>query len=88
MINDYYKQVIDDRITAVGEHGYEIGISKAEYDAILAVMLNPPTPPEGKGYRLKADLSWEEYDLPVIDPDDEMITAEEALRIITGEVDA
>ncbi|MEI3161699.1 MAG: hypothetical protein V8S57_08125 [Oscillospiraceae bacterium] len=33
-------------------------ITEAEYNAILAVIRNRPAA-EGKGYRLKTDLTWE-----------------------------
>lgn len=39
-------------------------ISKEEYERIFAVLQNAPEPPEGYGYRLKVDLSWEMYELP------------------------
>ena len=44
---------------------------------ILAVIRNKPTPRDGYDYRLKTDLTWEEYALPPIEP--EPPTDEEAL---------
>ena len=38
-------------------------ITKTEYDEIMAVIQSRPNG-EGKGYRLRTDLTWEEYDLP------------------------
>ena len=60
-------------------------ITEAEYNAILAVIRNRPTA-EGKGYRLKTDLTWEAYDLP---PEPEPSDADElsdaqALNMILG----
>ena len=60
-------------------------ITEAEYNAILAVIRNRPAA-EGKGYRLKTDLTWEAYDLP---PEPEPSDADElsdaqALNMILG----
>ena len=38
-------------------------ITKVEYDEIMAIIQKRPSA-DGKGYRLKADLTWEAYDLP------------------------
>ena len=60
-------------------------ITEAEYNEIMAIIQNRPTA-EGKGYRLKADLTWEEYDLPPVpEPsDDDEISTDEALNILLG----
>lgn len=60
-------------------------ITEAEYNTILAVIRNRPAA-EGKGYRLKTDLTWEAYDLP---PEPEPSDADElsdaqALNMILG----
>ena len=50
----------------------------------MAIIQNRPIA-EGKGYRLKADVTWEEYDLPpVVVSDDDELSAEEALDILLG----
>ena len=39
----------------------------------------------GKGYFLRTDLTWEEYDLPpVVLSDDDELSAEEAMNILLG----
>lgn len=38
-------------------------IPEAEYNEILAVIQSCPNE-EGKGYKLRTDLTWEEYDAP------------------------
>lgn len=43
-----------------GEGGQEI--TKTEYTKILRVIRNRPQSTETKGYRLKTDLTWEEYE--------------------------
>ena len=60
-------------------------ITEAEYNEIMAIIQNRPTA-EGKGYRLKSDLTWEEYDLPPVpEPsDDDEISTDEALNILLG----
>lgn len=72
-------------ITAVGTNIGGTEITEAEYNEILTIIRNRPRA-EGKGYRLKTDLTWEEYDLPP-EPessDEDEITNEEALEILLG----
>lgn len=57
-------------------------ISQQEYKRVKAIVTQKPTPPEGYGYRLTADLTWELYELP--EEADPELTAEEALDIILG----
>lgn len=72
-------------IIAIGTGYGGTEITETEYNEIMAIIQNHPTA-EGKGYRLKADLTWEEYDLPPEpEPSDEdEISAEEALDILLG----
>ena len=81
----YYKQTDDVHILAVGVGVGGMEISADEYSEILSIIQNRPTA-EGKGYRLKADLTWEEYDLPTVhEPsDDDEISTDEALYILLG----
>ena len=81
----YNKQTSNNYILAIGTGYGGTEITEAEYNEIMAIIQNHPTA-EGKGYRLKADLTWEEYDLPPEpEPSDEdEISAEEALDIILG----
>lgn len=80
----YIKVIEDGYITAVGTGIVGDEINESEYKEIMSVILSKPIPSDGKGYRLKEDLTWEEYDLPVPSEDDELDDAE-ALSIITGE---
>ena len=52
-------------------------ITQAEYEEILTMLRNPPTAPDGYGYRLTADLAWELYELPPAEVTDEEATAED-----------
>lgn len=81
----YYKQIIDNYLAAIGTGPGNIEITEAEYNQILSIIQNHPQS-EGKRYKLKTDLTWEEYDLPP-EPepsDDDEISDDEALSIITG----
>lgn len=81
----HYKQTSVDHIIAIGTGSGNTEISEVEYNNILTVIRNRPAA-EGKGYRLKTDLTWEAYDLPP-EPelsDDDEISDDEALSIITG----
>ena len=81
----YNKQTSNNYILAIGTGYGGTEITEAEYNEIMAIIQNRPTA-EGKGYRLKADLTWEEYDLPPVpDPsDDDEISTDEALNILLG----
>lgn len=82
----YYMQIESDCITAIGAGPGGTEITETEYNDILAIIRSCPTPPSGKGYRLKTDLTWEEYDLPPEpEPSDEDELSEaEALDILLG----
>lgn len=81
----HYKQFSDTYITAIGVGPGGTEIDEAEYNEILTTIRNRPRA-EAKGYRLKTDLTWEEYDLPPEpEPSDEdEISNEEALNILLG----
>ena len=81
----FYKQISNGYVAAIGTGAGGTEITKAEYDEIMAIIQNRPTA-EGKGYRLKTDLTWEEYDLlPEPEPSDEdELSDAEALNIIMG----
>lgn len=82
----YYCQYNDSGILlAIGTGAGGTEITEAEYNEIMAIIQSCPNV-DGKGYRLKADLTWEAYDLPPApEPsDDDEITDTEALQIIMG----
>lgn len=81
----YYKQTSNNYIIAIGTGAGGTEIAKAEYDEIMAIIQNRPAA-EGKGYRLKTDLTLEEYELPP-EPepsDDDELSDSEALNVIMG----
>lgn len=81
----YYKQISNDYILAVGTGPGGTEITETEYNSILSAIQSRPTS-ETQGYRLRADLTWEAYDLPPApEPsDDDEISNEEALNILLG----
>lgn len=81
----YYKLKNGDYLLSVGTGNGGEEITETEYDNIMDVIRSGPTAPEGYGYRMKSDLTWELWELPVTPEDaDHEITAEEALDIIVG----
>ena len=76
----YYIQKDEDYIYGIGtgESGEEI--TETEYNELLTIIRNRPVR-EGYGYKLKTDLTWEEYVLPP-QPDDP--DADEILSILLG----
>ncbi len=77
----YYKQGSTYTASPTEIVGAE-AISQAEYERVKDIVDQRPVPPDGYGYRLYADLTWELYELPKeADPE---LTAEEALDIIVG----
>lgn len=80
-----YNKVIEyGYIIAIGTGAGGIEITAEEYCQFMDIIRNRPTPPEGYDYRLRDDLTWEEYELPIIDPVEEEISDSEALNIILG----
>lgn len=81
----YFKIIKDEYILAIGVGTTGATIYEDEYNSILAAIQSCPSAPNGYGYRLKTDLTWELCELPVTPEDtDPELTAEEALDIIVG----
>ena len=76
----YKKVVSNGYIVAIGTNLVGDDISDNEYAEIKTKLASAPKV-EGKGYKLKADLTWEEFDAPI---DDEP-TADEIIDILIGE---
>lgn len=76
----FYIQKDEEYIYGIGtgESGEEI--TEEEYNGLMTIIRNRPVR-EGYGYKLKTDLTWEEYETQP-DPDDP--TAEDILNIILG----
>ena len=81
-MENYYKNIEGDYITGIGTGIGDVEITQEEYENILAVIRERPTPETGYDYRLRTDLEWEQVEAAV--PVDEEISADEALDIILG----
>lgn len=72
-------------IIAVSTGDFGEQITETEYNEILSVIQTAPVAPEGYAYMLRADnLEWELVELPEPEPQDEELSADEALDIILG----
>ena len=80
----YYKIITDGYLVAVGSGSGGAEIAEAEYNNLLEIIHNKPIAESGYDYRLREDLEWELYELPIIPTEDEEISDTEALNIITG----
>lgn len=79
-----YEIVTDNIIISIGEaeRGGET-ITEERYEAVKTALSNRPEETEEIGYRLKSDLTWEQYEKePEPEPEP---TADEALAILLGE---
>ena len=78
----YFKIIDGNYITAIGTNCGGTEITESEYNEIMTAIHNKPEATETTAYHLKADLTWEAYEVePVTDPD---IDETEALDIILG----
>lgn len=78
----YYKIEKNGYITGIGKGDVGAEITKAEYNEIMSAIQNHPEETSSIGYRLKTDLTWEQYEKPP-QPEPEP-DAEELLSILTG----
>ena len=67
----YFKNIEGDYIVAVSTGAGNEEITKEEYENILSVVHNRPTPEEGYDYKLRTDLTWELVEVPVEEEDPE-----------------
>lgn len=79
----FYKQISDGYILAIGTGNGGTEITGDEYNDILAVIHSKPAATETTDYRLREDLTWEEYPVDPPDPDPE-IDDSELLEILMG----
>ena len=70
----YQKNTVNGYITSLVSGVSDGNITQEEYQTILSVIRAKPTPPQGFDYRLREDLTWELYELPVVPPEDEEAT--------------
>lgn len=79
----YYKYISEGYIVTVGTGGMGEAISEEEYNSILSVIKSKPPATETTDYRLREDLTWDEFPVDPPDPDPE-IDDTELLEIIMG----
>lgn len=81
----YNNHISGDEIIAIGTGAGGVEITETEYNEIMSIIQNRPAA-DGKGYRLKTDLTWEAYDLPPEpEPSDEdELSDTQALNILLG----
>ena len=71
----YYNTIIDGYLVAIGTGTGGEEITESEYNELLSIIHNRPTPQNGYNYKLKADtLTWELVELPPIDDTDDEAT--------------
>lgn len=63
----YKKIVSDGYIVSIIKGVSEGNISEQEYESIMQVIKSKPVAPEGYDFRLKEDLSWELYEMELVD---------------------
>ena len=65
----YYKNIDGDYLVSIGTGSGGEEITKEEYENLLSIIRNRPTPEPGYDYRLHTDLTWELVEAPVVDDD-------------------
>jgi hypothetical protein len=80
----YYKLISDGYILSIGTGNGGTGITESEYNEILYVIQSKPSRTETTDYHLREDLTWEEYELPKPEEDENIDPTEiaEALEEI------
>ena len=76
----YYKLIENGYLIAIGTGVGGVEIAEEEYNSLLNHIQSCPEAPEGYGYRLKEDLTWELYELPIV-PEEE-ISSDELMSMI------
>jgi len=85
-MENYYKIIEGEYITAIGTGIGDVEITQEEYENILSIIRDRPTPETGYTYKLRTDLTWELVEAPVEPVDDEISDAEALDIILGGEV--
>lgn len=72
----YFKNIEGEYIVSIGTGAGNEEITKEEYENILSVVRNRPTPEEGYDYKLRTDLTWELVEAPAVEDDTEATEAD------------
>lgn len=62
----YRKNVDNGYIVSISKGNSNGNITEKEYNVIMDVIKDKPTPPDGYDYRLTESLEWELYELPPV----------------------
>lgn len=87
----FFKNEKNGYIESICETGYEKdgNLTESEYYEILNAIQNKPVIKNGFDYRLKTDLTWEEYELPPEEPSEateqDFLAALEEVGVIESE---
>lgn len=80
----HFKILSDGYITAIGTGPGGTEITEAEYNEIKSVIANMPQAKSGYWYRLKDDLTWEQSELTIADPEPTVEEKAAAYDILMG----
>ena len=85
MVAHYYKRYENGYLVCVG-YGYGgLEITEREYNELITLIRNMPVAPVGYEYRITEQGEYVLVEAPIPEPDEnEELTADEALAIITG----
>lgn len=73
----YYKSIENDYLLSIGTGSGHEEITPEEYAQILGIIRARPTAEDGYEYRLKADLTWELCEAPIVEETDAEATMED-----------
>lgn len=79
----YYKLIESGYITGIGTGGGGEEITEAEYTAILTAIRDMPPETDTVGYKLKTDLTWEQYTKEP-EPEDDTAYPEDIAEALEG----
>lgn len=67
----YCKIINGDYLVSIGTGSGGEEIAQEEYENILSIIRDRPTPEAGYAYKLRTDLTWELVEAPVVEDDPE-----------------
>ncbi len=79
----YYKMIDSGHIVSVGIGSGGTEIDESEYRDLMSVIRKKPMANVGFDYRLKANLVWEEFELPEAEETEETVYTEQQLSAMT-----
>lgn len=80
----FYKLINNGYIASIGTGSGGTEITESEYNEIISVIQNKPEATETTDYMLKADLTWETYEIEPVEPDPSDDDYATAGRILMG----